>query len=178
MCLINNMFIPRAFKMQKLKYLIMKIKFIQKFDITKVHIFLSIFCDTIFVMSKCPLHKIVTFCISLGWKWSSRRQRSSWPHGNYVSSHVIINISIKLPIRLPFSFPAVLTHVTFTLRSCFEFWLQGPRGAPGERGRPGLPGAAVSIATVDPDKSRGGQLSQALDVMIWKGMSYNCSLWS
>lgn len=163
--------------MLKFTFLMIKIKGLQQFNITKVCIFLSLFYDTVFTISNSLLYKIITFRMSLGWKRSSRRQWSSWPHGNYVSSPMIFSTNTNHPAPLPFSFPSVLTHVRFTVRSYSQFCLQGPRGAPGERGRPGLPGAAVSIVTVYPDEGRGylfwknclqDQISQDLDIMLWK----------
>lgn len=141
--------------MQNFTFLVIKIKGLHQFNITKVFIFLSLFCDTVFAISNSLLYNIITFRMSLGWKRSSRRQWSSWPHGNYVSSPMIFRTNTNHPAPLSFSFPAVLTHVRFTVKSYSQFCLQGPRGAPGERGRPGLPGAAVSIATVYPDEGRG-----------------------
>lgn len=132
--------------MQNFTFLVIKIKGLHQCNITKVYIFLSLFYDTVFAISNSLLYNIITFRMSLGWKRSSRRQWSSWPHGNYVSFPMIFRTNHPAP--LPFSFPSVLTHVRFTVKSYSQFCLQGPRGAPGERGRPGLPGAAVSIATV------------------------------
>lgn len=164
--------------MQNFTFLVIKIRGLHQFNITKVYIFLSLFCDTVFAISNSLLYNIITFRMSLGWKWSSRRQWSSWPHGNYVSSPMIFRTNHPAP--LPFSFPSVLTHVRFTVKSYSQFCLQGPRGAPGERGRPGLPGAAVSIVIVYPDEGRGylfwknclqDQISHNLNIMIWKRKS-------
>lgn len=97
--------------------LIIKIKGLRQFNITKVYIFLSLFYDTVFARSNSLLYKIITFRMSLGWKRSSRRQWSSWPHGNFVSCPVILSTNPNHPAPLPFSFPSVLTHGRCTVRS-------------------------------------------------------------